>query len=448
MNLPNINNLKIAIIGIGYVGLPLAMQFANRKRCLRSKKKMEREVIAFDIDKERINELNNGFDRTNEFTNEILLGSKKVKFTSEINEIYTSEVFIITVPTPINKNNKPDLRFIEKASRDIGIVIKKRRENSKSDQSIPIIIYESTVYPGATEEICIPLIEANSCQKLNRDFLCGYSPERINPGDKNRKISSIVKVTSGSNKESAEFIDNLYGSIIKAGTHSASSIKIAEAAKVIENTQRDLNIALVNEFSIIFKLLNLDTLEVLEAAKTKWNFLDFKPGLVGGHCIGVDPYYLTYKSEQIGYSPEIVLAGRKINNFMPMWITNLIFEEAKNSKINPKKCEVLILGATFKENCPDFRNSKTAEIYSILKSKNINLTIVDPYLSLEIKNKFDCATHQIIPLDKKFAIVICTVSHHEFLSMKVAQWRKFLKKNYIIFDLKGFVPSNLNPIRP
>ena len=448
MLLPDINNLKIALIGIGYVGLPLAMEFANKKRCLRSNKKMIRKVIAFDIDKERINELNNGFDRTNEFTNEMLLRSKKVKFTSEINDIYTSDVFIITVPTPINRNNEPDLRFIKKASTDIGFVIKKRRQNSDEDQSKPIIIYESTVYPGATEEICIPLIESNSGQKLNQDFFCGYSPERINPGDKNRKISSIVKVTSGSNKESAEFIDNLYGSIIKAGTHSTSSIKIAEAAKVIENTQRDLNIALVNEFSIIFKHLNLDTLEILEAAKTKWNFLDFKPGLVGGHCIGVDPYYLTYKSEKVGYSPKIVLAGREINNFMPIWVTDLIFNEIKKSKINPNNCEVLILGATFKENCPDFRNSKTIEIYSILNSKKMNLTIVDPYLSLEIKNKFDCATQQIIPFNKKFSIIICTVGHDEFISMTIEQWRKLLKKNHIIFDLKGFVPSNLNPIRP
>ena len=448
MNLPNINNLRIALIGIGYVGLPLAMEFATKDRCLRSNKKITREIIAFDIDQERVNELKNGFDRTNEFSKEMLLRSKKVRFTSEIEDIYTADVFIITVPTPINKNNKPDLRFIKKASCDIGQVLKQRRAFAIGDETIPIVIYESTVYPGATEEICIPLIESNSGKKLNQDFFCGYSPERINPGDKNRKISSIVKVTSGSSKESAQFIDNLYGSIIKAGTHSTSSIKIAEAAKVIENTQRDLNIALVNEFSIIFKHLNLDTLEILEAAKTKWNFLDFKPGLVGGHCIGVDPYYLTYKSEKVGYSPEIVLAGRKINNFMPIWITNLIFNEMKKSKISPKNCEVIILGATFKENCPDFRNSKTTEIYSILKSKNMNLTIVDPYLSLEIKNKFDCTTDQKIPLNKKFSIIICTVGHDEFISMNLDQWIRLLDKNYIIFDLKGFVPANLNPIRP
>ena len=448
MYLPNINNLEIALIGIGYVGLPLAMEFSNRDKCLRSSKKIIRKVIAFDIDHKRINELNNGFDNTNEFTNDELLKAKNIKFTSEIKELYNSDVFIITVPTPINKFNKPDLKFIKQASCDIGNVIKERKELDKRDKIMPVIIYESTVYPGATEEICIPLIESNSGQELNKDFFCGYSPERINPGDKNRKISSIVKVTSGSNKESTEFIDNLYGSIIKAGTHIASSIKIAEAAKIIENTQRDLNIALVNEFSIIFKHLNLDTLEVLEAAKTKWNFLDFKPGLVGGHCIGVDPYYLTYKSEEVGYYPEIVLAGRKINNFMPIWLTNLVFDEMRKRKINPEKSDVLILGATFKENCPDFRNSKIKEIYSIFKTKNMNITIVDPYSSLDFNIQFDCETYQKIPSSKKFEVILCAVGHNEFLSIENKEWENLLKENHIIFDLKGFVPLGLNPIRP
>ncbi len=448
MILPNLDELIIAIVGIGYVGLPLAMEFSSKEKCLRTKSKISRKIIAYDVNEARINDLKNGLDRTNEFSKEEIEKNTNIHFSSNIEDIFNADVFIITVPTPINKLNKPDLAFIKKASSEVGFAIKKRKVIKKEQKEVPVIIYESTVYPGATEEICVPLIELNSGLKLNKDFFCGYSPERINPGDKNRKISSIIKITSGSNNEAAEFIDNLYASIIKAGTFSTKSIKIAEAAKVIENTQRDLNIALVNEFSMIFKLLNLDTLEVLEAARTKWNFLDFKPGLVGGHCIGVDPYYLTYKSEEMGYSPEIVLAGRKINNFMPTWITDLIFNEMIKRNIPNEKCEMIILGGTFKENCPDFRNSKIHEMIAIFKNQNINLTIIDPYLTSDVAVQFNCTTDQKIPTNKTFDVIICAVCHNEFLDIEESEWRNLLNKNHIIFDLKGFVPPSLNPLRP
>ena len=448
MKFPDIYNTKIAILGIGYVGLPLAMEFAYRKSCLRTNKPIKRSIFAFDTNKSRINQLKRLFDNTNEFSKSELAEAKNIKFTSNLDNIISADIFIVTVPTPINKFNKPDLDLVKKASSDIGYIFKKKFENIENKiNNFPIVIYESTIYPGATEDICIPLIEENSNLKLNKDFFCGYSPERINPGDKNRKISSIVKLTSGSNKESAYLIDSLYGSIIEAGTFKTATIKVAEAAKIIENTQRDLNIALVNEFSIIFKLLNLDTLEILEAAKTKWNFLDFKPGLVGGHCIGVDPYYLTYIAEESGYSPDLVLAGRKINNNMPIWISNLIDHEINKRKIDYSVIKVLILGATFKENCPDFRNSKTIELVKILKRKKMNIKIVDPYF-LKEENMWDCKVSNEIPINEKFTIVICAVAHKEFIALSQKQIKTLLDKNYIIFDLKGIFSKSLNPIRP
>ena len=448
MKFPDIYNTKIAILGIGYVGLPLAMEFAYRKSCLRTNKPIKRSIFAFDTNKSRINQLKRLFDNTNEFSKSELAEAKNIEFTSNLDNIISADIFIITVPTPINKFNKPDLDLVKKASSDIGYIFKKKFENIENKiNNFPIVIYESTIYPGATEDICIPLIEENSNLKLNKDFFCGYSPERINPGDKNRKISSIVKLTSGSNKESAYLIDSLYGSIIEAGTFKTATIKVAEAAKIIENTQRDLNIALVNEFSIIFKLLNLDTLEILEAAKTKWNFLDFKPGLVGGHCIGVDPYYLTYIAEESGYSPDLVLAGRKINNNMPIWISNLIDHEINKRKIDYSVIKVLILGATFKENCPDFRNSKTIELVKILKRKKMNIKIIDPYF-LKEENMWDCKVSNEIPINEKFTIVICAVAHNEFIALSQKQIKTLLDKNYIIFDLKGIFPKSLNPIRP
>ena len=448
MLLPDINNLKIALIGIGYVGLPLAMEFANKKRCLRSNKKMIREVIAFDIDKERINELNNGFDRTNEFTNEILLGSKKVKFTSEINEIYTSEVFIITVPTPINKNNKPDLRFIEKASRDIGIVIKKRRENSKSDQSIPIIIYESTVYPGATEEFCIPIIEEQKDLMLNKTFVCGYSPERINPGDKEHNLINTVKVTSGSCDDASEWISSLYGSFIKGGIYEAKNIKVAEAAKVIENTQRDLNIALINELAMIFNKLEIDTNDVLKTAGSKWNFLNFKPGLVGGHCIGVDPYYLTYKAEQVNYYPEIVLAGRRINNNMSKWICDQIIKKMSLTGNLVKGSRVILLGITFKENCPDVRNTKVIDIINILNEYEIIIDVYDPCADFsKVDNSLNINIIKKLSPPYRYDVALVAVGHNEFKDKNINFWKDLITKEGLIIDLKDIVPREIVSLR-
>ena len=449
MKFPDIYNTNIAIIGIGYVGLPLSIEFAKRKNCIKTKKTIKRSIFAFDINQTRINQLKNGIDNTNEFSSRELIEANNIHFTSNIDDIISADIFIITVPTPIDKFNKPDLTLIKKASRDVAFIIKKKfNDFEKKIIKYPIIIYESTVYPGATEEVCIPLIEKYSNLKINKDFFCGYSPERINPGDKSKKLSSIVKLTSGSTEKSGDLINMLYGTIIEAGTFKTSSIKVAEAAKIIENTQRDLNIALVNELAKIFTLLNLDTLEILEAAKTKWNFLDFKPGLVGGHCIGVDPYYLTYKSEESGYSPELVLAGRKINNNMPIWISDIISDQIAKINIDSKIIKVLILGATFKENCPDFRNSKTKELVNILKGKKMDLKIIDPFFSDDIKNIYECKISKEIPINEKFNVLICAVAHNEFKSLSIKKIQNLLDKKSIIFDLKGILPMSLNPIRP
>ena len=452
---PKSENCNVAIIGLGYVGLPLAVELAKKQKCSLTGKNLDRKIIGFDIDQNRLKELQNCFDRTNEVSKNELSKIDFYELTSEIEKLIFADVFIITVPTPIDKDNKPNLAALKSATTSVAKALKLKKEiNSESKNNfVPIVIYESTVYPGTTEEICIPLIEKESgliCDdlKLNKSFSCGYSPERINPGDKEHKIKDIVKVTSGSNKEVSIWINDFYGSIISAGTYKAKSIKIAEAAKIIENTQRDINIALVNELAIIFKLLKIDTLDVLKAASTKWNFLHFKPGLVGGHCIGVDPYYLTFKAQSLGYYPEVVLSGRKINDGMAKWIVDQLLIEMCKKDMSIKSSNILILGFTFKENCPDTRNTKVQEIVNILISHNIKVDVVDPLVTKSlIKKNYDFDVLNRVIKDKKYSVVISAVAHKEFLEMSLSDWSSLIKDNGIFFDLKGVIPRDLNPLR-
>ena len=359
----SLQDTKIAIIGLGYVGLPLAVEFSKKY-----------PVMGFDINANRIEELKSGKDSTLEVSDTELAEAKLLSFSSDKLALSEANVFIVTVPTPIDNHKQPDLTPLIKASEMLGSIVKKN----------DIIIYESTVYPGATEEDCIPVVEEVSGLAFNIDFFAGYSPERINPGDKEHSVTSILKVTSGSNDQVADYIDALYASIITAGTHKVSSIKVAEAAKVIENTQRDVNIALINELSIIFNKLEIDTLEVLEAAGTKWNFLPFRPGLVGGHCIGVDPYYLTYKAQTVGYHPEMILAGRRINDSMGSYVVSQLIKKMVKKRIQVDGARVLVLGLTFKENCPDLRNTRVVDIIEELKDYNINVDVNDPWCSADV----------------------------------------------------------------
>ena len=445
MTFPDVNNCTIAIIGLGYVGLPLSVEFGKTQKCLITGSKISRKVIGFDINQKRLSDLELGQDSTNEVTKKELLNSSQLQFTSNQDILSRSDVFIVTVPTPIDSAKNPDLKSIKSACKLIGKSIKNRSYQIKTS---PLIIFESTVYPGATEELCAPLIEQESGLEFNKEFYCGFSPERINPGDSEHRLSSIVKVTSGSTKDSADWIDRLYQSIIKAGTYRASSIKVAEAAKVIENTQRDLNIALINELAIIFKKMNIDTLEVLEAACTKWNFLNFKPGLVGGHCIGVDPYYLTFKSEQLGYKPEVVLAGRKINDSMGDWIVEQLIREMALKRIIIGGAKVLIMGLTFKENCPDIRNTKVVDIIKKLSSYDIDVTIVDPLAKAsEAKNEYELTLLSEVPYGKTYSAVIIAVAHNNFLIKEIKYWEDLLNENGILFDLKGILPRELNALR-
>jgi UDP-N-acetyl-D-galactosamine dehydrogenase len=408
-------NLNIAIIGLGYVGLPLAIEFSKK-----------RQVIAFDIDDKRIEELKQGKDRTHEVSNKDLVDNKKMILTSKESVLQNANCFIVTVPTPILKNKKPDLSMMIKASKTIG-------KNMKSGD---LVIYESTVYPGVIEEICAPTLELYSGLKFNLDFFCGYSPERINPGDKIHKLANIKKITSGSTTEIATLVDNLYKTIITAGTHKASSIKVAEAAKVIENTQRDINIALMNELSIIFNIMKIDTQEVLEAAGTKWNFLPFRPGLVGGHCIGVDPYYLTYKSQQMGYEPEIILSGRRLNDSMGRYVAEQLIEAMISKKISVKDSKILIMGFAFKENCRDIRNTRVIDIINQLNSRNCYVDVYDPFIDIEETKK----EYNIAPITKiinnSYDAVIIAVAHEEFKKLGFNSIKDMCKKNHIIYDLK------------
>ena len=454
-HLPDINKSIVAVIGLGYVGLPLAVEIAKRKRSYLSGEKLNRKVIGFDINSKRIEELKHGYDRTNEILPSENLSNVFYDLTNDFKKLIMADIFIITVPTPIDNNKKPDLAALKNASITVAKVLKLKKEiefNQKKG-SIPIVIYESTVYPGTTEEICIPLIEKESgliCDALKNYncFCCGYSPERINPGDKEHTISDIIKVTSGSNKEASLWINKFYGSIISAGTYEAQSIKIAEAAKIIENTQRDINIALVNELAIIFKLLNIDTLDVLKAASTKWNFLPFKPGLVGGHCIGVDPYYLTFKSQSLGYTPAIVLAGRKINDGMAKWVVDQLILEMCRKDISIKSANILILGFSFKENCPDIRNTKVFDIVKKLGEYNIDIDIVDPWVDkASVKKKYNLKITENVIKGKKYNAVISSVAHKQFLTMSINEWKDLIKENGILYDLKGLIPRELETLR-
>lgn len=406
--------IKIGIIGLGYVGLPLAVEFGKIL-----------EVVGFDINQARIDELKKGLDRTLETDKEELASATKLSFSSNPEDLRSVNHFIVTVPTPVDDYKTPDLTPLRKASETVGKVLKRG----------DIVIYESTVFPGCTEEDCVPVLEKFSGLIFNVDFFCGYSPERINPGDKQHRLPSIKKVTSGSNPEMAERVDQLYKKIIIAGTHKASSIKVAEAAKVIENAQRDINIAFVNELSLIFERMGIDTHEVLSAAGTKWNFLPYKPGLVGGHCIGVDPYYLTYKAESLGYHPEVILAGRRINDNMGAHIASRVIKLMTQNDLPVNKAKVLVLGITFKENCPDIRNSKVIDVIRELKSYGTDVEVYDPQADAEeVKHEYGLA--MITALNKKYAAIILAVSHKEFNSI---DWSILKSDKTIVFDVKGFL---------
>ena len=423
-------DLKITVVGLGYVGLPLAVEFGKKY-----------PTIGFDIDHKRIKELNNFNDSTLEVSRSelknFLIKNPKEKnniglfLTNNKSNIDSSNVFVITVPTPTDKNKRPVLTPLIKSSETVGAVLKKG----------DIVVYESTVYPGVTEDECVPVLEKMSNLKFNKDFSVGYSPERINPGDKEKTVTKILKVTSGSNKKAAKIIDDLYKSVIKAGTHLAPSIKVAEAAKVIENSQRDINIAFVNELAKIFNLLEIDTQAVLKAASTKWNFLPFQPGLVGGHCIGVDPYYLAQKAQEVGYHPEIILSGRRLNDSMGVYVASEIIKLMLKNNLKIKNSNVLILGITFKENCPDIRNTKIVDVITHLNSFGVKTTIYDPWANPEdVLNEYSISTTQESPSQKYDAIVLA-VAHNEFLSLN---FKSIRKKQSVIYDIKGFLPFEID----
>ena len=414
-----LSELKIAVIGLGYVGLPLAVELGRKYT-----------TVGFDVKEGRISELKDGEDSTLEVDSEELAQVQNLKFSSSISDIKKCNFYIVTVPTPIDSGNRPDLTPLQKASNSVGSVL------SKND----IVVYESTVYPGATEEVCIPILEKESGLKFNRDFFAGYSPERINPGDKKHRLVNILKVTSGSSPEIADFVDSVYASIITAGTYKAQSIKVAEAAKVIENTQRDLNIALINELALIFDKLNIDTEHVLKAAGTKWNFLNFRPGLVGGHCIGVDPYYLTHKAQEVGYNPEIILAGRRINDHMGAYVVSRLIKEMIKKGISVSGAKVLVLGLTFKENCPDLRNTKVIDIVSELKDYGVDVEVVDPWVDPEeAKEEYSIKVHSDIGSGYDAAII--AVAHKEFIDAGVDHISSACNENYLIYDLKYVLPE-------
>ena len=437
LDLPNLKNCNVAVIGLGYVGLPLAIKISNQKFCKLSHTILERKVYGYDINKLRINELEEGVDRNKIFSKRKLTDTKNLLFTNNKEHLKNIDVFIITVPTPIDINNEPNLSHLAEASKLVGESIKER------DQILcnPIIIFESTVYPGATEEICVPLIkkiskkEYNS-KNYNNSFYSGYSPERINPGDSKFTIDSIVKVTSGCNKEVAKWVDSFYGSFISAGTFKVSNIKIAEAAKIIENTQRDINIALVNELSMLFKKMNINTKEVLDAANTKWNFHKYSPGLVGGHCIGVDPYYLSFKAKKIGYNTKLISAGRDINDLMHKYLLEQILIVTNSRKDILKQEEVLVLGISYKANCGDIRNSQLIYLVENLKKTGMNITIVDPQVNQDqVLKKIGLFCLSSIPKEKKYTLIIFALSHIEFKGITINDFHKISVEHTKIFDL-------------
>ena len=411
--------MVICIIGLGYVGLPLSLAFSQKGL----------KVIGYDSSLKRINELKKSKDINGEFSKEELMSLENILFTNKTSDIDIANIYIITVPTPINKAKNPNLKPLLKASKTVG------KSLSKND----IVIYESTVYPGCTEEECVPVLEFNSKMIFNKDFFCGYSPERINPGDKKRKLKDIVKVTSGSNSETAIKIDKLYKNIIEAGTHLAPSIKVAEASKIIENVQRDVNISLMNELAIIFNKMEIDTTDVLKASSTKWNFLNFKPGLVGGHCIGVDPYYLAYKAKQFGYTPNVILSGRKVNNKMGKHIAETINNLIVNNNKKPQNCNALILGVAFKENCSDIRNSRVFSLHKSLIKLKIKVDLFDPHaINEEVVKSFKIKL--IEKINRKYDVIILAVAHDEFLKMDLVN---FKKPNGIIYDVKSILDKKI-----
>lgn len=409
---------SIGIIGLGYVGLPLAVEFGKI-----------RPVVGFDVNAERIDALKRGFDRTREVDESELQSATLLSFSTDVTDLKDCRYFIVTVPTPIDEFKKPDLTPLVKASETIGKILKKG----------DVVVYESTVYPGCTEEVCVPVLEKVSGLRFNVDFFAGYSPERINPGDKHHRVTTIKKVTSGSTPEIAVEVDNLYKQIVKAGTHRASSIKVAEAAKVIENSQRDLNIAFVNELALIFERIGIDTHEVLEAAGTKWNFLPFKPGLVGGHCIGVDPYYLTHKAESLGYNPQVILSGRRINDNMGVHIANTVIKLMAQNEQPINKADILVLGVTFKENCPDIRNSKAIDVINELRSFGTNVEVYDPEADQnEVQHEYGFSL--INKPEKKYHAIVLTVSHQAFSQIK---WDEIKNEKTVVYDVKGALNREL-----
>lgn len=416
----NSKNRKIAVVGLGYVGLPLAIEFSKKY-----------QVVGFDINEKRVRELTDGFDRTRETTKEELKKALNITYSNKVEAIKDCEIFIVTVPTPLDHFKAPDLGPVLKASKMIGGVLKKG----------DIVIYESTVYPGCTEEDCVPVLEKESGLKFNVDFFCGYSPERINPGDKVNTLTKIRKVTSGSTAQIADLVDELYASIIEAGTHKAPSIKVAEASKAIENAQRDVNISFVNELALIFDRIGIDTNDVIEAAGTKWNFLKYKPGLVGGHCIGVDPYYLTHKAESLGYHPQVILSGRRVNDNMGIFVANKVIKLMIEKGHMIKGANALIMGVTFKENCPDIRNTRVVDIYKELTQFGLNVDIFDPWADLEeVKEEYGLDLLAEVAAEKDYQALVVAVAHNEFYQF---DFKKYKKKNAVIFDTKSIIDRAL-----
>ena len=419
-------DLRLAVIGLGYVGLPLAVEFGKN-----------RLVVGFDINQARIDELKSAQDLTLEVSSEELIAAKYLSYTAALEDLCSCSCYIVTVPTPIDEHKQPDLTPLIRASESIGKVLKRG----------DIVIYESTVYPGATEDDCVPVLEAFSGLKFNEDFFVGYSPERINPGDKEHRVTTIKKVTSGSTPKIADVVDTLYNEIITAGTHKAPSIKVAEAAKVIENTQRDINIALINELAMIFSKMGIDTEDVLQAAGSKWNFLPFRPGLVGGHCIGVDPYYLTHKAQAVGYHPEIILAGRRLNDNMGAYVVNQLIKAMIKRRIQIEGSRVLVMGLTFKENCPDLRNTRVVDIVTELQDYNCTVDVYDPWVTVDAANHEYGIVPLTIPAPGAYDGVVVAVAHHQFKTMGVEAIRTFGKQNHVLFDLKYLFPADATDIR-
>jgi len=411
----SLRNCRIGVIGLGYVGLPLAVEFGKHF-----------DTVGFDVKADRIADLRAGRDRTLEVPREELKGAAQLRFTTDLSDLKRCRVYIVTVPTPIDEYKRPDLTPLIRASESVGKVLKRG----------DVVVYESTVYPGCTEEVCVPILERESGLRFNRDFFAGYSPERINPGDKEHRLPSIKKVTSGSTPEVTDFVDKLYSAIITAGTHKASSIRVAEAAKVIENTQRDVNIALINELALIFNRLGIDTEEVLNAAGSKWNFLPFRPGLVGGHCIGVDPYYLTHKAQEIGYHPEMILAGRRLNDNMPIYVANEIVKLMTGRRMHVKGARVLMLGLAFKENCPDVRNSKVVDVIRELQKYGAIVDVYDPWVNAaECKHEYGIRPVRTLQRSK-YDVAVVAVAHREFRELGAAGVRRLCRKSHVIYDIK------------